>query len=72
MRLGETLKLCHGKIADEMLCQQIRQDIMAVLVPRARGRLRVAAYYDFESRIRRIRRKIFVGVNLFLCEMVHG
>ncbi len=43
---------------------------MAVLIQHARGRTRVVAHYDFEFRIRWIRREIFVGINLEIRGMI--
>ena len=41
VRLGKALKLRQRKIADVAMRQQIGQHIVAMLIPRARGRTRI-------------------------------
>jgi hypothetical protein len=64
VRLGEALKLRELEIAEVVMRQQIGKNVVAMLVPRAGGRLGVAADDNFELRIRRVRGEIFVGINV--------
>ena len=53
-----------------MISLEIGQNVVSVLIPRARWRLRAAAGYNFEIWIRRIAGKIFVGKNVYVRGMV--
>ncbi len=60
----------QAKIAEVAMRQQIREHIVAVLVPRCRRRARIPADHNFERWIRRIAGEIFVGINLELGRMI--
>ena len=55
-----------------MVSTQIRQHIVAVLVPGSGRRARVAADHDFEFGIRRVRGEIFVGIDVDRSGMIDG
>src|SRR5258706_4264783 len=50
--------------------QQIGQHVVAVLIPRARRRTRIAANHHLEFRIRRVRCEIFIGINIEIGGMI--
>ena len=72
VRLGESLKLRQREIAKVTMRQQIGQHVVSMLVPRRSRRTRIAAHHNFERRIRRVRRKIFVGINIGIRRMIHS
>ena len=71
MRLGESLKLRQREIANITMHQQIRQNIMSMLVPRPGRRPRVTADHHFERRIWRIRREVFVRIYVDVGRMIY-
>src|ERR1022692_1410568 len=52
--------------------QQVGQHVVAVLIPGARGRTRIAAHHDFEFRIRRVRGEVLVRINVLVGGMIDG
>ena len=72
VRLGEALELQDIEIAKVTMRQQVGQNIVTMLVPRARRRTGIAAVDNFERRIRRVAGEIFVGENIDSGRMVHG
>ena len=72
VRLGKALELRQREIAEVAMRQQIGQHIVAVLVPRSRGRMRVfaLAHHHLELRIRRVRGEILVGINFEIRGMI--
>ena len=61
MRFGKAFELQHLEVSDEAMRQQIRQNVMSMLVPGARGRVCIPAVDHFERRIRRVAGEILVG-----------
>src|SRR5215467_714434 len=64
MKLCETGKRQKFEVTKILMREQVGKNPVTVVVPRPERRLRVAAENYFERRIRRIARKIFVGVNV--------
>src|ERR1700730_11618200 len=71
MRLGESLEWQKIEVADIFVSKKIRQKIVAFVIPGAGGRLRSAACYHLEIRIRRIAGEILIRVHLFVPGMIH-
>src|SRR6185369_14332906 len=72
MRLGESLEREQVKVADVFVRKQVRQEIIAFVVPYTGGRLGALAGDDLELRIRRIAGEIFVGIDLFVRWVING
>jgi hypothetical protein len=70
MRLGEPEEWQHFEVTEIMMREQIWEDIMAVLVPRPRGRTRTPAKYNLKRWIRRIAGEIFVGIDVNIGRMI--
>src|ERR1700691_1202150 len=60
----------EGEIAETPMRPQVWKYGVAVLVPRTRRRARIAAHDYFEFWIRRVRREIFVRINVRLFRMI--
>ena len=70
VRLGESHERENFEIAEIAMRQQIRQHVVAMIVPGASWRTRVAREHYFERRIRRIAGEVFVGIDLDIGRMI--
>ena len=70
VRFGKALEALQLEIAEVTVRQQIGQDVVAVIVPRSRGRTGIAAVDNLEWRIRRVAGEIFVGINVDRSRMI--
>src|SRR5215469_18587951 len=70
MRFRESGERQQFEITEITMRQQIGEHVVAVLVPCPTRRTRVPTEHDFERRVRRIAREIFIGINLDVRGMI--
>ena len=72
MRFSEALELRHCEVADVTVRKQVGQQVVAMIVPNTGWRLGTLADHYFEGWIWRVRREVFVGIDIDVRGMIDG